>query len=153
MIKKYNDFKTTYKGGIYREWYQSVKDIYVTPQIKEHFTDWPEYITKIQWDNIKTWDFFAVKRILGANVTSSICVIWSILHDPVFVDNYEIWFTGLDIEREEMMRVGDPWKNTKHKDAGKVESDFLRSSIESGILKYLNDEKEYFNFNTSEKNI
>ena len=145
FLGAYRDFKTTYRGGEYREWYSSVKDIYMTPRIKKNFNNWSEYITKIQYDNIKLWDFQKAKKELDANLTSSICVIWSVLNDSEFTDNYEIWFTGLDIERSELMKTGNPWKDTGHKDAGEAETRYLKSCINSGILNYLSDESPNIN--------
>lgn len=140
FLGAYTDFKKVYKGGEYRQWFMSVKDIYLTDQIKRNFRNWNEFITKIQWDNAISWDFVKAKKELGCNATSSICTLWTILNDPGFTSEYEIWFTGLDIERGEMMKVGDPWKNTGHNNAGKGETDFLKNSINQGILKYLSDE-------------
>lgn len=143
FLGAYWDFRNIYRGGIYRDWYKSAKDIYLTEQIRTNISNkWDQYITKIQWDNAKIFDFKKAKKELGANLTSTICVIWSVLQDPKFTEKYDIWFTGLDVyNRGKLLSTGEYWINTKHKDAGEVESNFLIQCMNEGKLNYLSGEE------------
>lgn len=134
----YSDFIITHKGGKNKTYYKTAKDIYMLPILKKFFWEYKEYMSQEQYDNIKFLDFDAARINLKACLTSTVCVLWNILNDKNFINNYKIHLTGLDIEgREELLKNGDEWKNTAHANAGAIEEKYIKDCINNGLITYI----------------
>lgn len=138
FLGAYYDFVNKFNGGPHRDKYKSIKDIYMTPEIKGSFYHYPLYITQEQWDNTKIYDFSIAKKNIGCNATSTVCMLYSLLHDDNIKSKYDIYLTGLDIEgRGKMMEEGLQWKYTGHKLVGDIEEQYIKKCINDKLIKFI----------------
>jgi hypothetical protein len=139
FIGAYNDFKYTYKGGEFKDYFKFAKDIFITEQLKLTFNNWNEFLTQEQWDNIQIMDFSNNMKNIGTRFpTTTLCVLNVLTSFPEWYENYEIWVAGITVNgRSELMYNGKPWIKTTHRFDGKLEEDFLKMLIAEGRIKRL----------------
>lgn len=134
----YSDFVHVHKGGKHKHLYRTAKDIYMLPLLKEFFWEYKEYITQEQYNNIKLVDFDAARVDLKCCATSTICMLWNILNNKEYTDNYKIHIAGIDIEgRDSLLQTGAEWKNTPHAHAGKKEEEYLNYCINNNLVAFV----------------
>lgn len=139
FIGAYKDFRTIYKGGEFREYFKTAKQIFLTNNIQKKFDNWSEFLTKDQWDNVKIMDFkYNLEKVGTTHPTTTICVLNVLTSFPEWYDNYEIWICGITVEgREQLMSKGTPWAKTGHRFDGKKEEDFLKKLLDEGKINRL----------------
>lgn len=139
FIGAYRDFREIYKGGEFRDYFKTAKEVFLTDNLKKWFKNWDEFLTQEQWDNVKLMDFRYNQENIGtAFPTTSLCVLNVLTSFSEWYDNYEIWICGITVEgREKLMMNGEPWKKTNHRFDGKKEEQFLKKLIEEGKIKRL----------------
>lgn len=139
FIGAYKDFREFYKGGEFKEYFKTAKEVFLTDNLKKWFTNWNEFLTQDQWDNIKIMDFKYNKENVGtAFPTTSICVLNVLTSFPIWYENYEIWICGITVNgREKLMKTGTAWSKTLHKFDGKLEEEFLKKLLKENKIKRL----------------
>ena len=139
FIGAYHDFREIYKGGEFKDYFKTAKEVFLTDNLKKWFTDWSEFLTQEQWDNVKIMDFHSNLENIGRTFpTTTICVLNVLTSDPQWYEKYEIWICGITVEgREELMYNGAPWIKTTHRFDGKKEEEFLKKLIAEGRIKRL----------------
>lgn len=139
FMATYDDFKNEYKGGVFKDYFKSAKQIFMTESMKRRFREWRDYITEEQYNGIQTFNFFfPLPFHLGPAPTTTIRVLNILVNDPKWYKEYEIWIAGITVDgRAELMRTGDPWKNTNHDRYGDYEERFLKKLVDDGKIKLL----------------
>lgn len=139
FIGAYRDFKYEYRGGEFRDYFKTAKQIFLTKSLFKLFDNWSEFLTKEQWDNVQLMDFkYNIPNIGIAFPTTTLCVLNVLTSFPEWYENYEIWIAGITVEgRKELMETGDPWINTNHRFFGKEEEEFLKRLLQEGKIKRL----------------
>ena len=139
FIGAYKDFREIYKGGEFKDYFKTAKEVFLTDNLQKWFKNWDEFLTQEQWDNVKLMDFRYNKEKIGTEFpTTSLCVLNVLTSFPEWYENYEIWICGITVEgREELMYNGDAWKRTNHRFDGKKEEDFLKRLINENKIKRL----------------
>lgn len=139
FIGAYKDFKYKYKGGEFREYIKTSKEIFLTKILKDKFDNWDEFLTQEQWDNVKIMSFEYNHQNIGIPFpTTTLCVLNVLTSFPEWYKNYEIWIAGITVEgREKLMSEGEPWSKTNHRFDGKKEEDFLKKLINENRIKRL----------------
>ena len=140
FIGIYRDFLEIYKGGKFKDEFKNAKQIFLTESLKRNFkNDWQKYITQEQWDNIKFFSFkYNREHIKATQITTTIRILDILTSEKEWFENYEIWICGITVEgRGELMKNGNPWKNTQHCRYGYDEEAFLKKLLEEGRIKRL----------------
>lgn len=139
FIGAYGDFIECYKGGEFKDFFKTAKEVFLTQRIKLGFDNWNEYLTQEQWDNVKIMDFKYNKENIGLTFpTTTLCVLNVLTSFPEWYENYEIWIAGITIEgRAELMYNGKPWIKTTHRFQGKEEENFLKKLLKEEKIKRL----------------
>lgn len=139
FIGAYHDFKHIYKGGEFKEYFKTAKQVFLTLPLKLQFWEWKNYLTKEQWDNVKLINFKDNYKNIGTpHPTTTICVLNVLTSLPEWYENYEIWIAGITVNgRKELMTAGEPWANTSHKFDGEKEETFLKNLLKDNKIKRL----------------
>jgi hypothetical protein len=139
FIGAYLDFREIYKGGDFKDYFKTAKEVFLTANLKKWFKNWYEFLTIDQWKNVKIMDFkYNVPNIGITYPTTTICVLNVLTSFPEWYENYEIWICGITVEgREALMSSGKPWENTNHRFDGKKEEDFLKKLLNENKIKRL----------------
>lgn len=139
FIGAYKDFKYDYKGGEFRDYIKTAKEIFLTQILKDKFSNWDEFLTQEQWDNVKIMSFKYNHQNIGTPFpTTTLCVLNVLTSFPEWYEKYEIWIAGITVEgREKLMAEGEAWKYTNHRFDGKKEEDFLKKLINENRIKRL----------------
>lgn len=139
FIGAYRDFREYYKGGEFKDYFKTSKEIFLTDNLKQWFTNWNEFLTQEQWDNVKLMDFSTNKENIGtAFPTTTLCVLNVLTTVQEWYENYEIWICGITVEgRKELMYNGEPWKKTNHRFYGEKEELFLKKLLNENKIKRL----------------
>lgn len=139
FIGAYKDFREFYKGGEFRDYFKTAKEVFLTDNLQKLFKNWDEFLTKEQWDNVQIMDFSTNKENIGtAFPTTTLCLLNVLTTVPEWYENYEIWICGITVEgRKELMYNGEPWKKTNHRFDGEKEETFLKNLIKENKIKRL----------------
>ena len=139
FIGAYKDFKEFYKGGEFKEYFKTAKEVYLTENLQKCFNNWDEFLTQEQWYNVKIMDFSSNLKNIGISFpTTTLCVLNVLTSFPEWYENYEIWIAGITVEgREKLMYNGEPWKKTNHRFDGKKEEFFLKKLLKENKIKRL----------------
>lgn len=141
FLGAYPDFTTVFKGGEFKEYYKTAKDIYMTPLLKKYFWEYKLYISEEQYKNIKFFNFDKGIKTLGGPITSTVNILFNLVEDNEINNKYDIYLTGLDIEnRNHLLSTGEPWKNTMHSIVGQIEEDFIKKIINDNKITFINCE-------------
>jgi len=140
----WKDFVEQYHGGEHKDIIRTIPTIFIygwcwAGYFKNH---WKEFITQEQKDNIIWCDFDLGKiRMNYQHPCSVISMIDYFCNTPIWYNNYEIYFTGIDVNnRGEILKNGEFWKNTLHAAGGDIEEAYIRKLMEEGKLKWLEQE-------------
>lgn len=139
FIGAYKDFRTIYKGGEFKDYFKTAKQVFLTQELKKWFKDWDEYLTQEQWDNVQIMDFSHNMENIGSKFpTTTLCVLNVLTSFPEWYENYEIWVCGITVEgRSELMYNGQPWIKTLHRFDGEKEEIFLKKLLNENKIKRL----------------
>jgi hypothetical protein len=141
FIAAYDDWRNVYHGGENREHYKRAKDIWMTPEIREQFTDWKEYLTEEQWSKPMIISFAENADVSHANctiLTTTVRVLDVLVNAKGITDEYEIWIAGVTLEgRGKMFETGEAWINTEHRWMGHAEERYLKRLVAEGRVKRL----------------
>lgn len=95
-------------------------------------------IIKTNWDHVKMPNEFQTWENDGKTTvpnTTIICIANCIKYFSKF---YDIYFTCLDYKnRDEVLKNGEPWKDSHHINVGKYEDEFLTKMINENKLKFI----------------
>lgn len=138
------DWIYVYKGGPYLDIIQEkAKQVFMMEfaynlNLKED-DKWEYFITPEQHKNLTLVDFSpGAIRIGWDHPCSSISMIDYFIRTPEWSDNYEIWFTGLDVEnRGDILASGPQWADGEHKEGGDLERMYLERMMQEGRLHHL----------------
>lgn len=138
------DFVNIYDGGSHKDIMKEIPHIFMygwcwVSCFKNH---WKDYITEEQKNNIIWCDFDLGRiRMDYQHPCSVISMIDFFCNEKPWCDEYEIWFTGIDVEnRGEILANGDPWKNNAHGKGGDKEESYIKKLISEGKLHWLDKE-------------
>ena len=139
FIGAYRDFREYYKGGEFKDYFKTAKEVFLTDNLKNLFTNWNDFLTQEQWDNVQIMDFSKNLQNIGTSFpTTTLCVLNVLTTVQEWYENYEIWICGITVEgRKELMYNGDAWKKTNHRFDGEKEELFLKKLINENKIKRL----------------
>lgn len=141
FIAAYDEWRNVFHGGENKNYYKQAKDIWMTPEIRNQFYDWKEYLTEEQWKKPKIISFANNADFDHCNctiLTTTVRVLDVIVNAKGITDEYEIWIAGVTIEgRGKMFEEDSAWKNNEHRWFGHAEERYLKKLVLEGRVKRL----------------